>query len=103
MASNIILDVTAWKTRKDFYAALLPQLRAPKWHGENLDALWDSIVAGDINELSPPYTISLTGRGPLPGALAVHLAQFLELIAEARAQGVDVSVSVASATGLPSS
>lgn len=27
----------------------------PAWHGRNLDALWDSLTSGDINQRYPPF------------------------------------------------
>jgi len=30
---------------------------APEWHGRNLDAVWDSLTGGDINQRNPPLRI----------------------------------------------
>jgi RNAse (barnase) inhibitor barstar len=44
---NIIeLDAKEWKTVHDFYDALLAALGAPEWHGDNVNALNDSIIGG---------------------------------------------------------
>ena len=54
---KIILDWAKVSTEKEAYSALFSQLKAPSWHGTNLDALWDSIANGDINEIEPPFTL----------------------------------------------
>lgn len=85
------LDAAGWTSRKDFYAALLPMLGAPCWHGHNLDALWDSVVGGDINEISPPYTITIVGAGNLPDDLTTFMHEVANLFRRARTdEGVQV-------------
>ena len=62
---EINLDATDWVTGLDFYAALLPALGAPAWHGESAAAIADSMIAGEINAVEPPYTVrihNLAGR-----------------------------------------
>jgi hypothetical protein len=49
----ITLDALGWQSPRDFYAALLPELEAPAWHGRNLDALNDSLNSGGINGVEP--------------------------------------------------
>jgi RNAse (barnase) inhibitor barstar len=39
----IKLDATGWKSKGDFYEAILAALEAPSWHGRNADALLDSM------------------------------------------------------------
>ncbi len=41
---GIGLDAAKWRTTDDFYADLLSELKAPAWHGRNLDALWDTLT-----------------------------------------------------------
>ena len=54
---KIIIDWGKIKSEEDFYKMFLPQVKAPNWHGHNLDALNDSIVTSQINEIELPYTI----------------------------------------------
>ena len=54
---EIIIDWKKIKTEDDFYNCFLPPVKAQSWHGRNLDALNDSLVTGDINEIEPPYFI----------------------------------------------
>jgi hypothetical protein len=44
----------------------LLQLRAPDWHGRNLDALWHSIVGGSINRRELPKRIVIGGATNMP-------------------------------------
>ena len=47
---EILLNASNWKTSSDFYAALLPAIGAPDWHGDSVNALIASITGG----LKPP-------------------------------------------------
>ena len=85
---RIDLDAERWRTQDDFYAALLSALGAPTWHGHNLDALWDSVVTGDINQVSPPFSVRVVNVPD--GELRGFLVSIGELFREARAKGVDV-------------
>ena len=68
----IPLDARGWQRREDFWAALLPALGAPDWHGPNLDALYDGLVAGE-NRVRPPLTVEIAVSTPLPEPLAAYL------------------------------
>jgi len=46
---EIIVNWVFIKSEKSFYEAFLSQVKAPDWHGHNLDALADSIISGGIN------------------------------------------------------
>ncbi len=70
--SLIRLDARDWRTRADFWAALLPALGAPDWHGPNLDALYDGLVAGD-NRVRPPLMVEILVATPLPADLVAYL------------------------------
>ena len=62
---EIDLDATSWTVPLDFYAALLPALGAPEWHSESIAAICDSMIAGEINAVEPPYVVrihNLAGR-----------------------------------------
>lgn len=59
--NRIELDAAKWRGEPDFYQALLAALGAPHWHGWNLNALTDSMIYGDINEIGPPMRIDVRG------------------------------------------
>jgi len=58
MRSDIVLDWENFTTIDAFFKSLFEQVKAPDWHGDNLNALYDSMVVGGINEGEPPYVIS---------------------------------------------
>ncbi|WP_037487847.1 barstar family protein [Sphingomonas phyllosphaerae] len=87
--SLIKLDARDWQSREDFWAALLPALGAPDWHGPNLDALYDGLVAGE-NCVRPPLTVEIAVSTPLPEPLTAYLDRVRGVFADA-----------ASDTGLP--
>ncbi len=95
----IELDATNWKTYDDFYKALLPSIGAPKWHGQNLNALVDSMIWGGINALEPPYTIRISGAATLPKNIRDHVETAKRALAEGRMdyqklRGGDVGVAI---------
>ena len=64
-AREITLDAATWREFRDIYAALLPAMGAPDWHGPNLDAVYDALVAGHYRVMSAAVP-SDDGSG-LPG------------------------------------
>ncbi len=54
--TTIALDASNWKTPKDFYIDYCTSTHAPKWFGNNLDALEDSLQGG-VCELTPEKII----------------------------------------------
>ena len=89
---NVIrLDASQWRRPDDFYAALLPQLGAPPWHGRNLDALFDSL-SGGINFLEPPFSVEVEGTGELSGHMAAFLTEVAAIFDDAREGGAEVSL-----------
>jgi RNAse (barnase) inhibitor barstar len=90
---EIRLDASKWKTKDDFYDALLPALGAPPWHGRNLDALNDSISSDEMNEVRLPFRFLLVGTDTIPAELRSYLKKFAELISDLSAhEGANVSL-----------
>jgi len=89
---EITLSGVHWRTPDDFYNALLPSLGAPGWHGHNLDALWDSITGGDINQVNPPFVVRITGVRQMPVNCKTLVDRFVALISRARTEGYLVEV-----------
>ncbi len=89
---QIILDGTEWKVPHDFYRSFLEAVGAPEWHGQNLDALWDSITGGDINFVDPPYLICIEGTTAMPEECKAVVLRFRDLVSEAKAQGCAVEI-----------
>jgi len=81
----IELDAEAWRTIDDVYDALLPALEAPDWHGRDMDALIDSMGAGSINGIEPPYVLSFNAVKGLPLDVVVFLCDLREYVSDALA------------------
>jgi len=92
--TTITMDGAAWLTPDDFYAALLPALGAPDWHGHNLDALEESIRDGDINRVNPPFAVRITGLETMDAKARAIVYRFTEVIHDLATAGVSVSVEV---------
>ena len=88
---RIELDASEWTGLDAFYAALLPALGAPDWHGHNFNALSDSMITGDVNTLEPPYEIVLINTEGLKEPLRSDLVAFLDLVARGHDdEGVEI-------------
>jgi hypothetical protein len=87
------LNGVTWKTQDDFYDALFAVLGAPSWHGRNFNALCDSIGAGGINTVEPPYCFVITGypQANTPARRAV--TDFCDLVRELKESGSSVDVA----------
>jgi RNAse (barnase) inhibitor barstar len=89
---EIILDGANWKTRDDFYNAFFKAVGAPSWHGRNFNALRDSIVTGQINEIELPYVIHVSGLDRMPMEVKQLVHDFCNLIREFRSEGYEVDI-----------
>jgi RNAse (barnase) inhibitor barstar len=88
---TILLEASAWREPGDFFDALLPELRAPAWHGRGLDALYDSLYGG-INEVEPPFKVIVLNSSGLSPKMKAFTAQVAQVFADARKEfGHDVS------------
>ena len=95
---QIDLDASGWTTPSDFYDAILPALGAPSWHGRNLNALVESMIWGEINEIEPPYAVRLHSTQKLPPDVMEEIGWAQEDILKARRDfgsrnGQDVEVT----------
>jgi RNAse (barnase) inhibitor barstar len=79
----IDLDGGAWTTADDFYTSYFAAVGAPEWHGRNLDALWDSLTAGGINQSNPPYQIRISGTARMSSDAREMVRRFEALLHEA--------------------
>ncbi|MBB4618883.1 barstar family protein [Sphingomonas abaci] len=82
--TRIDLDASRWRTRADFYAALLPRLGAPDWVGGNLDALFDCL-GGGILSLAPPFLVIVHRVDAMPAGEAAYVRRAEQVFADARA------------------
>jgi len=79
---EIIVDWKMVENEEDFYNMFLPQVKAPEWHGRNLDALADSVVTGGINLIEPPYTIHSINTSSAPEHMVEFQLKVLAIFSE---------------------
>lgn len=89
---KIFIDWKEIGSEEDFYNSLLPQLGAPEWHGHNLDALADSLVAGDVNGIEPPFCIINLNVSAMAGSLKDFSGKVAQIYVEANGQGRKIRV-----------
>jgi RNAse (barnase) inhibitor barstar len=118
-AREITLDAAAWRVFRDIHAAMLPALGAPDWHGPNLDAVYDALVAGHYRVMSGsaaipndgaaevsgddagieqarPLRVTVIKTGAASAAVRAYLARLVTVFDDARAQyGVDARLRLA--------
>ncbi|NYD90927.1 barstar family protein [Sphingomonas melonis] len=88
--TTIDLDARGWRSRADFYAALLPRLGAEPWVGGNLDALFDCL-GGGIARLDPPFAVIVRNVAGLPAEELAYIRRAEQVFEDARAEfGRDV-------------
>ena len=84
----IELEGGAWTTADDFYTAYFAAVGVPEWHGRNLDALWDSLTAGGINQLDPPFRIRIRGTVSMSFDVREMVRRFEALVQEAKRKAI---------------
>ncbi len=77
---TVEFDASNWRDWSDLYAALLPALGAPDWHGRNLDALRDSMLAGSINDIEGPYLLRFTRLESASQAVREAIATLADML-----------------------
>ena len=80
----IELDGKNWQSVLDFYDALLTALGSPDWHGASIDAMINSMIWGEINEVEPPYTIRLVNTRRLPKEIRDEIELLKQELEKAR-------------------
>jgi RNAse (barnase) inhibitor barstar len=90
---HVRLNAHDWNSEADFYKDILPALKAPEWHGENLDALWDSMTSDEINAVVPPFHIEVVGAELLSTQMRNFLQKVEKLFHDVRGEGLSVGIS----------
>lgn len=78
----IELDAAGWSNLDVVYSALFNAIGAPEWHGRNLNALYDSMIIGGINELEAPYRLRFTGLANCAPIVRQHLLEIAEAVSD---------------------
>ena len=81
----LTLDAAGWRNSDDLWSALLPALGAPEWHGQSLDALFDSLVAR-LNVVGPPLVVAFQGISRATPAAIAYATRVREVFADAAAE-----------------
>ncbi|MBN8731462.1 MAG: barstar family protein [Acidobacteria bacterium] len=89
---EIVVSGRCWSSPDDLYDGLLSALGAPEWHGHNMDALWDSITIGQINQIEPPFRIRLVEVDALPDDCHALLERVIDLFTQAQKAGIQVEI-----------
>jgi RNAse (barnase) inhibitor barstar len=91
---SIELDGTTWARTDDFYNAYFAAVGAPEWHGRNLDAVWDSLTGGDINQRNLPYRVRIKGTSQMSADARELVGRFQGLVHQAQQAGHSVEVEL---------
>lgn len=89
---NIVIDWATIDCEADFYRQVLEQLKAPAWHGHNLDALSDSMCAGGINGVEPPYSVSVVGVSEVRPGLREFYGRVEGMLRDAASERNDIEI-----------
>ena len=81
--STVVVDWSQVDSRATFFELILPQLGAPDWHGDNLDALSDSVIGDDINELKAPYRVHFKNADKISDDLLEFSGYVSDIFAQA--------------------
>ena len=91
---ELTLDAVGWITKDDVYDSFFAAVRAPSWHGRNLDALADSIGTGGINGMEVPYGLVVRNASKAGPDAQKMLNLLIELIERLQEEGCPVSIAV---------
>ena len=91
---ELFMDAAQWKSIDDLYLSFFEAVKAPAWHGKNLNAVRDSIGAGQINGIEVPYRLVIKNYGALSGELKAQTDFFIEVISDLAKEGVQVEVHI---------
>jgi RNAse (barnase) inhibitor barstar len=90
----LTIDADGWSSPTDFYEALLPKLRAPSWHGRNLDALWDGVTRPGVNALQPPFALRIFNTERFSSEMSAFMERVEALFRDAADLDVPVALHV---------
>ena len=91
---EIVLDASNWKSKDDVYDSFFHAVGAPEWHGRNMDALRDSIAAGQVNKIEVPYRLVVKKTAGIGSAAKTALEEFVKLVRELTAEDCPIEIRV---------
>ncbi|HSY69328.1 MAG TPA: barstar family protein [Edaphobacter sp.] len=91
---ELILDACQWKSPDDLYTSFFEAVGAPAWHGKNFNALKESIVTGDINQIEVPYRIVIKNFNRVARSIRSVTEEFVQLIEKFESAGCPVAIRI---------
>ena len=91
---DIRIDWKEIDSQEEFYDLFFRQVKAPGWHGRNLDALADSLITGQINEIEPPYTIINLNTSGVREHMVEFQREVLSIFSEASIERCEIKVVI---------
>jgi RNAse (barnase) inhibitor barstar len=92
--TDLFMDASKWKTLDDLYDSFFEAVKAPAWHGRNLNAVRDSIGVGQINEIEVPYRLVLTHYDRVSGHLKEATEIFIQVVSDLEKKGIPVKIRI---------
>jgi hypothetical protein len=71
----------------------LPQVKAPDWHGRNLNALNYSLINGSINRVEPPYVIESLNEHHTSNEMSQFMKSVITIFNEAIEEGREIKLN----------
>ena len=94
MSKVVTFDWLKFSSPEIFYPIYFKLVGAPDWHGQSLDALYDSIVVGRINKLSPRYTLENINVTETHGTIKEFQKLVLNIFLDASIENPDIELIV---------
>jgi RNAse (barnase) inhibitor barstar len=91
---EIVLNGAEWNSEGDVYTSFFRAVGAPPWHGQNFDALIDSIETGQINAVEVPYRVVIQNYSLISPDARQMASDFVDLLHEIAARGCRVEIRV---------
>jgi RNAse (barnase) inhibitor barstar len=91
---ELTLDAAGWQSNDDVYDSFFRAVGAPAWHGRNLDALHDSIGAGQINQVEVPYRLIIRNYAAAGEVARETVDGFSRVIERLIADGCPVAIQI---------
>jgi RNAse (barnase) inhibitor barstar len=98
---EFFMDAGKWKSLDDLYLSFFEAVKAPAWHGKNLNAIHDSIGGGQVNGVEVPYRLVFKNYDQLSGDLKEKIDFFIEVVSDLAKEGVPVEVRIESGERQP--
>ena len=91
---ELVLDASTWNTRDDDCDSFFRVVGAPERHARDYDALPDSIVSRQINDIEVSYCLVVRNSQGIGPPAKATLEDFVKLIHELAAEGRPVEIRV---------